>query len=612
MTAPRIYLSTTIPYVNGRPHLGHALELVQADVLARHWRRVGREVRFQTGTDENSLKNVLAAAAEGISPSELVRRNAALFAALREPLCLSYDDFLRTSTDPRHAPGAERLWRACAARGDLYRRFYEGLYCVGCEQFYQPAELDDGLCPEHGTPPQQVAEENWFFRLSRYADRLRTLITAGELRIEPAARRNEVLAFIAGGLADISVSRSVRRARGWGIRVPDDPTQVIYVWFDALGNYLTGPGYGSDCAAYARWWTGASRRVHLVGKGVLRFHAVYWPAILLSAGEPLPTDILVHDYLTIAGNKISKSGNVADAGGGRAHGAGGGGGEGAGGGGGGAGGGGGGGRGADDDQAEGDRAGGGRAGGGRAGGGRAGGGRAGGGRAGGGRAGGGRAGGGRAGGDREDGGQADPVTLARCYGTDALRWWLLSEVPRVGDADFTTARLIARANSDLAGGLGNLVSRVVTLVQRHRGGVVPIGAAGPLADAVAADTALADATLPDRGAAGPLVLGCTQLAGQIGSALARFDFRAATGAITGLVGAANRYLEATEPWHLARAEQYDRVDEVLGLLVLACRTITGELAPLLPDLAARAAAALDDGRGRLPAPAKLFPRIGAD
>ena len=310
MTAQRVYLSTTIPYVNSRAHIGHALELVQADVLARHHRRIGDEVRLQSGTDDNSLKNVLAAEAEGISTRELVNRNASEFAGLREHLSLSFDDFIRTSSDPRHRPGVERLWRACAASGDLYRKSYEGRYCVGCEQFYTDAELDAGTCPDHGTPPQLVAEENWFFRLSKYADRLHEEISSGRLRIEPASRRNEVLGFIAGGLADFSASRSVARARGWGIGVPGDPSQVIYVWWDALGNYITSLNYGSPgerSAEYQRWWTGADRRVHVVGKGVLRFHAVYWPAILLSAGLPLPTEIFVHDYLTVDGRKISKS-----------------------------------------------------------------------------------------------------------------------------------------------------------------------------------------------------------------------------------------------------------------------------------------------------------------
>jgi methionyl-tRNA synthetase len=244
MTAQRIYLSTTIPYVNSRPHVGFALEVVQADVLARHHRRIGDFVRLQSGTDDNSLKSVLAAEESGISTTELVQRNASAFAGLREQLSLSLDDFIRTGSDSRHRSGVERLWRACEASGDLYRKSYEGLYCVGCEQFYKPAELAGENCPDHGVPPQLVAEENWFFRLSRYADRLRELISSGQLRIEPAGRRNEVLGFIASGLEDFSISRSVARAHGWGITVPGDPDQVIYVWWDARHPAGTGGGAG--------------------------------------------------------------------------------------------------------------------------------------------------------------------------------------------------------------------------------------------------------------------------------------------------------------------------------------------------------------------------------
>ncbi len=215
MTASRTYITTTIPYVNARPHLGFALELVQADVLARRARQRGEEVRALTGTDDNSLKNVLAAHAEGVPVQEFVDRNAEAFAALRGPLDLSFDDFIRTSSDPRHRSGVERLWELCDARGDLYRKHYSGLYCVGCEQFYALEDLADGRCPEHGTEPQIVSEENWFFRLSRYASQLRELIGSGRLRIEPASRRNEILSLIDGGLHDFSVSRSHYRAHGW-------------------------------------------------------------------------------------------------------------------------------------------------------------------------------------------------------------------------------------------------------------------------------------------------------------------------------------------------------------------------------------------------------------
>ena len=308
-----LYLTTAIPYVNAAPHLGHALELVQADVLARHARLRGRPVRFLTGTDDNALKNVTAARAAGIAVRDFVAVNADRFAGLREPLGLSFDDFIRTSADRRHRPGVERLWRECAAAGDFYRRGYEGLYCTGCEQFYAPAELVDGRCPEHGVAPETVAEQNWFFRLSRYAGTLLDILESGRVRIEPAARRNEVLAFVRGGLADFSVSRPAARAGGWGIPVPGDAGQVVYVWWDALTNYVTALGYGTGDDAYRRWWVDSTDRVHVIGKGIVRFHAVYWLALLLSAGLPLPTAVFVHDYLTVDGAKLSKStGNAVD------------------------------------------------------------------------------------------------------------------------------------------------------------------------------------------------------------------------------------------------------------------------------------------------------------
>jgi methionyl-tRNA synthetase len=303
----RFYITTAIPYVNGDPHLGHALELVQADVLARHRRLRGERVRFLSGTDDNALKNVDAALAVGTPVAEFVARSGERFADLAEPLQVSLDDFIRTGSDPRHRPGVERLWRACAEAGDLYQREYEGLYCPGCEAFVSPSELIDGRCPEHAQLPERIAERNWFFRLSRHADRLLDLIRSGHLAIQPEHRRNEVLAFIEGGLADISVSRARARAHGWGIPVPGDAQQVVYVWFDALANYVTALGFGDDAEEYREWWGGDGERVHVIGKGITRFHAVYWPAILLSAGQPLPTRIVVHDYLTVEGRKIAKS-----------------------------------------------------------------------------------------------------------------------------------------------------------------------------------------------------------------------------------------------------------------------------------------------------------------
>lgn len=491
------YITTTIPYVNARPHLGFALELVQADVLARYRRNTGEEVRFQSGTDDNSLKNVLAAQAAGVGVQEFVDASAALFIGLAEPLNLSFDDLIRTSGDPRHKAGVERLWRACAASGDLYRKHYEGLYCVGCEQFYTAAELDDGRCRDHATVPDLVSEENWFFRLSRYADQLRGLITDGTIRVEPAERRNEVLALIDGGLEDFSVSRSVERARGWGIPVPGDPGQVIYVWWDALGNYLTALDYASSGENVNRWWTGASRRVHLLGKGVLRFHAVYWPAMLLSAGEAVPTDIVVHGYLTENGRKISKS----------------------------------------------------------------------------------------------SGATVDPYDLASTYGTDAVRWWLLREVPRGADADFSVNRLVGRANDELANGFGNLVNRVVTMVHRYLDGRVP-ATTQRAPDAAALDAAIGHAP------------------GLITEALEDFDFRRASSAVWKIADEANRYVNRARPWDLAKAGDQGGLAAVLAALLRACQAIGTHLVPFLPDTAARIAGQCSpSGEGLLPSPVPLLPRI---
>lgn len=306
MTSP-YYITTAIPYVNAAPHVGFALELIQSDVLARHQRSRGRDVRFLTGTDDNSLKNVRAAAELGVPVEELVAANADAFARLRPALSLSYDDFIRTGSDPRHRPGVERLWAACAEAGDFYKAAYTGLYCVGCESYVRPTDLIDGRCREHRRPPETVSEENYFFRLGRYRDALRERIESGALAIEPERHRNEVLQLIAGGLEDFSVSRSRERAGGWGIPVPGDPDHVIYVWFDALANYITALGHGGDDTARRRYWTDGGETVHVIGKGITRFHAIYWPAILLSAGLPLPGKLLVHGYLTIDGDKIGKS-----------------------------------------------------------------------------------------------------------------------------------------------------------------------------------------------------------------------------------------------------------------------------------------------------------------
>ena len=311
----KFYITNAIPYVNARPHIGHAFEIIESDVLARYHRLIGDDTRFLWGTDDNSLKNLQAAEKEGVPIKQLVEKYAQVFKDLARPdrLNLSFDDFIQTSNDSRHLAGAQKLWRACFNNGDIYKKQYKGLYCVGCEQFYTQDELINSLCPEHKIAPDLVEEENYFFRLSRYADKLCDMIKSGKLNVIPDTRRNEMLAFISRGLEDFSISRSAKRARDWGMPVPDDADQIMYVWFDALSCYINGLDYGTDGDLYKKYWLENDIKIHLIGKGITRFHSIYWPAMLLSAGEPLPSTVLVHGYITSGGQKMSKSiGNVID------------------------------------------------------------------------------------------------------------------------------------------------------------------------------------------------------------------------------------------------------------------------------------------------------------
>jgi len=306
--AKKFYITTAIPYVNSDPHLGHALEFVQTDAIRRWHALQGSDTFLTTGSDENSLKNVQAAEGRGITPAQLCAENAEKFRVISRLIGLNYDSFLRSSLHDKHWPGVHKLWKLCSK--DIYKKKYRGLYCVGCEAFYTETELREGRCPEHNSRPEIVEEENYFFALSKYQKRLEKLIESNKLKIIPESRKHEVLSFIKSGLADFSVSRSVRRAKGWGVPVPGDNTQIMYVWFDALNIYQTAIGFGADEKLYKKWWP---CDLHVIGKGILRFHAVYWPAILLSAGLRLPEAIFVHGYVTIEGQKMSKTiGNVVD------------------------------------------------------------------------------------------------------------------------------------------------------------------------------------------------------------------------------------------------------------------------------------------------------------
>ncbi len=304
---PKFYVTTAIPYINAEPHIGFALEIVQTDVIARYHRIIGDDVFFLTGTDENALKNVKAAEKEGVPVKKFVDKNSKVFASLKEALDLTNDEFIRT-TEKRHIKGAQKLWEAC--KKDIYRKKYKGLYCIGCETFYAKKELVDGKCPEHKKKLEIVEEENYFFKLSKYQKQIEKLIESDKLKIIPQTRKNEVLSFVKSGLEDFSISRSVKRAKGWGVPVPKDSTQIMYVWFDALSNYINALDYAGDQKLLKKNWPAD---VHIIGKGIIRFHAVYWPAMLISAGLKLPKSIFVHGYVTVEGEKISKSlGNVID------------------------------------------------------------------------------------------------------------------------------------------------------------------------------------------------------------------------------------------------------------------------------------------------------------
>lgn len=457
----RSYITTAIPYVNAPPHLGHALEFVQADVVARSRRAKGDEVRFLSGSDENAIKNVQAAETAKVPVEKFVEKNSTLFQELLKVLNVSNDDFIRT-TEPRHVAGAQALWRATDPE-DIYKKTYRGLYCVGCELFYKPEELNEvGECPEHpGRKLESVEEENYFFRLSRYTDWLRELIANDTLRIVPQGKKNEILALIGRGLEDFSISRPVERSKGWGVPVPGDERQTIYVWYDALANYITALGYpDADAPYYRSFWAESERKVHVIGKGISRFHAVYWPAMLKSAGLPLPTEEFIHGYVTVEGQKISKTlGNVVD-----------------------------------------------------------------------------------------------PLALAARYGTDAVRYYLLREIPAYEDGDFSEGKFRERYNADLANGLGNFVARVLTLAERLNG--KPVDFEKDMDPALTAAITVAKKAAEEK--------------------LAEYKFHEALAAVWELISVGDRYVNEKKPW--------ERPDEkVLMSLVTVVDNVAALIQPFLPE-----------------------------
>jgi methionyl-tRNA synthetase len=303
----KFYITTAIDYVNAAPHLGHALEKIQADVIARYQRLLGKDVFFLTGTDEHGRKIARSAEETGKDIEEFVAENAEKFKNFTKALNISNDDFIRTSDKARHWPAAKKLWEKIKEKGDIYKGNYKGLYCVGCEAFITKKDLINGRCQAHNEEPESINEENYFFKLSAYKNKIKKALLDGNLKIIPETRKNEVLNWLEEATEDISFSRPVKDI-SWGIPAPDDESQTMYVWADALSNYISALGYDVNGEKFRKYWPAD---IHIIGKDILRFHAVIWPGMLLSAGLELPKNILVHGHITFSGKKMSKTlGNI--------------------------------------------------------------------------------------------------------------------------------------------------------------------------------------------------------------------------------------------------------------------------------------------------------------
>lgn len=304
----KFYLTNAIAYVNAGPHMGHALELCQGDALTRYHRMIGDDVRFLVGTDEHGSKIAQVAKEKGMEPQALTDMNSALFVEMNKKFEAANDDFIRTTSD-RHKRGAQKVWSLIEAAGKFYEKEYQGFYCTGCEAFILEKDLVDGKCSIHLREPQVLKEKNIFFKLSEYSDAIKEKVKSGELEIRPASRRNEFLSLLEEGLQDVSFSRP-KSSLTWGIDVPGHDDQVMYVWCDALTNYLTALGYADDAAEWKKYWPAD---VHLIGKDIIRFHCGIWIGMLMASGLPLPKAVYVHGFVTSEGQKMSKSlGNVVD------------------------------------------------------------------------------------------------------------------------------------------------------------------------------------------------------------------------------------------------------------------------------------------------------------
>jgi len=472
----KYYLTTPLYYVNDIPHIGHAYTTVAADVLARYKRQLGCEVFFLTGTDEHGDKIWNAAKQKGQETQLFVDEVVKGFKKAWEALNISYDAFIRT-TDKKHEAVVQNVFHTLLSQGDIYKGEYEGWYCTPCETYWAELELKDDidgrkLCPDCGRATDRLKEETYFFKLSKYQDQLLNHIESNDSFIQPASRRNEITQFIKQGLRDLSVTRT---AFPWGVGVPDDPKHVVYVWFDALLNYISAIGYLDNKEEFNKLWPAD---VHLMGKEIVRFHAVIWPALLMALNLPLPKVVFGHGWWTVEGKKMSKSkGNVVD-----------------------------------------------------------------------------------------------PLALSSEFGVDAVRYFLLREVPFGTDGDFSMNAFIARFNADLANDIGNLLSRTLTMVEKYYDKVIP--------------------SIPNERNFDDLSNELTSESGLSGAAkhfrnklIDQFAFSNALEAIWRLISKANNYIEKEAPWKLAKAGEKDKLAAVMYNLCEALQTIAYLIAPFMPATA---------------------------
>ncbi|MEX1998036.1 MAG: methionine--tRNA ligase [Candidatus Andersenbacteria bacterium] len=455
MTENKFFITTPIYYVNARPHIGTTYTTIAADVMARWYRQQGRAVLFSTGVDENSQKNVEAAERAGQDIQTYVDDMAKTWEETFQKLGFSYDVFIRT-TSPQHQRAVTHLLEAITAHGDIYLGDYVGFYCVDCETFIAAKDLVDGLCPIHHTRPQEIKEKNYFFRLRNYQQQLLDHYAAHPDFVQPVSARNKLLYYIEHEMEDISISR---QAQAWGIRLPQDPSHAVYVWFDALINYLTVAGYPDDQEKFSQYWPAD---LHLIGKDIIKFHGAIWPAMLLAAALPLPRQIFAHGFFTVDGQKISKSRGLA----------------------------------------------------------------------------------------------IDPLQLAAEYPFDAIRYYLLRDIPFGNDGDFSYERLQERYNADLANGLGNLVSRTLNMIEKF---------------------------WPDFDEQPELPTAIEQTIIGTEAYLEKLAFDMALTELWRAIAWADLLIETRKPWELAKVGKEDELKTTLRQLFAALQAITKSLEPFMPD-----------------------------